>query len=705
MVAIASDDIETGVRPGGGRRGTPGRGRPVRVARVRRRPPRSGGVGSAPRREGAGRRLREIEARYRALIEHLPAITYVDALGPNGGSATLFVSPQVESILGYPPEAFVTNPRLRIERVHPDDRQRVLAEDARTNASGEPLDIEYRMIARDGRVVWVRDVAVLVEDAAAGIRSWQGVQIDITARKVAEEALRESEVRYRDVVESQSELVCRYRPDTTLTFVNEAYCRSFRRAREELIGTPFLDHVPEPARDAIRRQVASLVAQPRQVTYEHEVVRPDGSAGWQQWVDQPIVGPDGEVVEVQGIGRDVTERRRAEAVLRQREARFRALIQNASDVITVLDPGGIVRYESPGIERVLGYGSDELVGRDARSLVHPDDAARVWELVAATCRRPGANVPIEFRFRHKDGSWRWLEAIATNLLDDPSVGGIVVNSRDVTERRGLEARLEHQAFHDALTGLPNRSLFLIRLAAALRDGAAGGGSVAVLFLDLNHFKVINDGMGHDAGDRLLVAVGHRLRGALRAGETVGRLGGDEFTVLLGRVDDAAEAVAAAERIAAALRTPVLLDGRELHVGGTLGVALGVPGRTLPGDLLRDADTALYRAKADQTSVALFDPSMKAAAWARLELEHDLRRAIERRELELAYQPVVALATGRVSAVEALVRWRHPTRGSIPPADFIGLAEETGLIAPLGRWVLEEACRRARAWSGGGRRRG
>ena len=382
---------------------------------------------------------------------------------------------------------------------------------------------------------------------------------------------------------------------------------------------------------------------------------------------------------------------------RRREALFRALVQNASDLIAIADPAGRLSYVSPSVTAVLGYPGAALVGTNWRDLIHPDDLDLVRRGDAEIATPPATPLVGEVRLRHEDGSWRTLEARRTNLLDEPGVGGIVINARDVTQRAVFEEQLRHQAFHDSLTGLPNRALFLDRLERALARAARHSTTVAVLSLDLDRFKVINDSLGHAAGDQLLVAVAARLVGCLRQEDTAARMGGDEFAILLGEPVTVRQATAAAERIIAVLEAPFPLEGHEVVTATSIGILISEPGHT-PADVGRNVDVALYRAKSSgRGRYALFDETMNAHALERLELETDLRRALERGEFAVYYQPKMALDSGALVGMEALVRWLSPTRGLVAPGDFIALAEETGLIRPLGQWVLEETCRQAHHW--------
>ena len=399
------------------------------------------------------------------------------------------------------------------------------------------------------------------------------------------------------------------------------------------------------------------------------------------------------------------ERGAREAALAS-EARFRSLVQHSSDIIAVVDGTGAIRYISPSMERTLGHAAEPLLGTSLREHVHPDDVEATERALGMALQSRGTFGPVVARLSTAAGEWRTMECLATNLLDDPAVGGIVVNVRDVTERAALQAQLAHQAFHDPLTGLANRALFRDRVGHALAHQGRRRESVAVLFLDLDDFKTVNDSLGHAAGDRLLVTVADRLLNATRGCDTVARLGGDEFAVLLENTRDVDDALTVAERVMQALSAPLALEGSELHVGASIGLARARPGDG-PEELLRNADVAMYRAKhGGKGRTEVFAPEMHAAIVDRLALEADLRRALaepSRDQFAVRFQPIVRLNDGSVVGVEALVRWTHPVRGALSPATFIPIAETSGLIVPLGAWVLREACREGARWARARRR--
>ncbi len=551
---------------------------------------------------------------YRRLVERLPAIVYSCERGERG--RWRYVSPQVEEILGYTPEEWMADPDLWARQLHPDDRERALEHeraDAANTGSGPPLD--YRMITRDGAVVWILDEAVLEPDGN-GTEVWHGVLYDITERKIAEQELHRAAAQQAVVA------------------------RLGRYALQD--GDPI----------KLAKQAVPLMT---------EIDGVEAACVWE-------AGSEGRRLHLcAGLEEEGGLERRTSAAP---DSHAGAALDSGLHVI-VDDWLSERRFSMPPALRALGVRSSLAVPIAGKE--------RPFGVLDVHSTEPSRFTPQDVHF---------AQALANVLAD-------------ARERHRADEALRHRVLHDALTGLPNRLSFVASLQDALRRGAASGSPVGILFLDLDHFKLINDSIGHHAGDDLLRAVAPRLRSHLRPGDIVARFGGDEFGILVDRLTDEEEAQAIADRVADAFTGPYSMGGAEHFVTASIGIAVAHPNANDPVEaelLIRDADAAMYRAKErGRGRTEVFDAEMRARAVHRLETERELRHALDRDELELQYQPVIALGSGEIVGLEALVRWRHPERGLLDPGDFVSVAEDSGLIEPIGRWVQEAACRQALGW--------
>jgi diguanylate cyclase (GGDEF)-like protein/PAS domain S-box-containing protein len=535
------------------------------------------------------------------------------------------------------------------------------------------------------------------------LRLGGGVFPPVERRRTAESIIHNSMVPTKNrfhahLLDALGQAVIATDPLGKVVYWNSAAESLYGWSAKEAMGRPIVELTPSEELVDRAEEIMTELSRGRSWTGEFTVRRKNGTTFPALVTDTPVHDEQGNLVAIVGVSTDITEIKQTEE-LRRSEERFRLLAENAQDLIFRfrLKPTPGFEYVSPSATAMIGYTPEEHYAdpKLGHKIVHPDDRHLIDEVL----RQPESAITI--RWLRKDGTVIWAEQ-HNKLIHDEAGELVAIEgiSRDVTKRKTLEEQLEYQAFHDSLTDLPNRHLFMDRLGQALRrTRRRQQRKVAVLFMDLDNFKVVNDTLGHELGDKLLGAVVERLRGSLRPEDTLARFGGDEFTVLIEDAQSPEDLVRVTERIVEDLRESFVIDERELFVRASIGIALGDASTKSAEELLRDADMAMYRAKHDAADYRMFDPDMYEQVLERMELENDLRRALEKEEFSVYYQPKFRLGQTdkKIEGVEALVRWEHPRRGFMLPGDFIPIAEETGLIISIGGWVMKEACRQAKEW--------
>ena len=549
------------------------------------------------------------------------------------------------------------------------------------------------------------------EQEIAGILQQQNSLLNRVEELLAEnqrlktefQEITEKEERFRQIAENVREVffVISAKTDKIL-YISPTYETVWGRSCQSLYDDPqswLLAIHPEDSFKALST-IETQFRTGEDFEEEYRIIRPDRSICWVRVRASSVCDAMGNVNRFVGIAEDITKRKESEEALKKSEEQFRLTFEMAPIGMAISTLKGKFTRDNQALCDALGYSPAELLGLSFAEISHPDDWKTHHHLEKKLIDGVASNFQIETRFIAKNGH------IVDTLLKvlvvcDAGEKPLHFNNQivDITERKQMEQQLLHDALHDALTGLPNRALFMNRLEQQLKRSQRQDKYLfAVLFLDLDRFKVVNDSVGHLIGDKLLIEIARRLEKSIAPTDTVARLGGDEFTILLENISSKSEATLVAESIYQTLTFPFYIEGYELFTTASIGIALSSQGYDKPEDILRDADLTMYSAKEQgKARYEVFDYSLRDRALQRLELETDLRKALERGEFEVYYQPITSLALGILSGFEALARWNHPTKGSIGPTDFIPICEETGLIVPLGNWLLQEACQTARNW--------
>ncbi|HKK27849.1 MAG TPA: PAS domain S-box protein [Gemmatimonadota bacterium] len=600
-------------------------------------------------------------------------------------------------IFGIAADAPIQTSEEYLELLHPEDRSRLLALLQSLEEGADEAEITYRISDADEEERWVLGRFEVRERSDGELVRVSGVAQDVTEERRSQQALVESNRRFRSAFEAASVGIALVGPDARVLEANEALCDILGYAKEELQGMR-IEEITHPDDIAVSRERFGEVIREESSSrsFEKRYIRKDGRTVWARISITTFSTSDGSPQVVTHI-EDITQRKEALERQRRSEERFEKVFETSPIGVTVstLEDGRFVEV-NPAFAAITGYEADELLGRSALELdFWPDPAARDELLRRAHGGRGGS--PVSTELRSRSGEQVPVE-VSGALIEVAGEEYLLALTRDVSERRAFERELERQALHDSLTGLPNRNLFRDRLEHALAVAGRNDRHVAVVFLDLDRFKVVNDTFGHSAGDELLIAVGERLGTVLRQRDTLARLGGDEFAALLESVGDPEELSPVVGRLAATLDEPFVVDGSGVRMTASLGVAVSSERVSTAEDLLRLADVAMYEAKSIQGNhFHVFDPETDSVRTHRLERETQLWRALERNELRLHYQPVFDLRSGEVVGAEALVRWEHPTEGLLPPGEFIPIAEESGMIVHVDSWVKRSATKQAAAW--------
>lgn len=634
----------------------------------------------------AEKKNREYEHELRILVESTRAVPWrMDHLS---GKFT-YMGPQVEKLLGYPADSW-RDMESWASRIHPDDRESAVALCLNKTAEGCDHDFEYRMLSASGEIVWLRDVVSVIKDEQARVVALAGLFLDVSGQKAAEESLRASKAQYRSVIETSGDGFWLTDNRGFILQTNDAYARLSGYGKDELVGMHIsdLDAQEQPEETAAR--IEKIIRNGSDL-FETTHRRKSGEI-WNVEISTSFTHSSGGLFFV--FSRDITERKRTQQELRL----IAEVFKNTSEGIVITDPDGVVVNVNTAYCEITGYRQEEITGQKPskmKSGMHDSDFYReMWGSLTENGSWVG-----EIWDRRKNGEVfpKWL---SINAIHDENgkLTHYVGTFSDISKLKSIEQELEQMAYYDPLTKLPNRILFRDRLETEINRCRRHGYRCALLYLDLDRFKLVNDTLGHATGDELLVEVALRIQNMMRTNDTVARMGGDEFTILVTRLNNPDAAAAVAQGLIDELMKPINVMGEEIRVGGSVGIAMYPDDGDNYSTLTRHADVAMYAAKSrGRGYYHFYSEDMDRSAQEHLKTKRDLYHAIEKEEFFLVFQPQVDAASGRTVRCEALIRWQHPKRGVVSPDRFIPIAEDSGLILPIGEWVIREVCKQIRFW--------
>lgn len=644
-------------------------------------------------REAALETLRQSEERYRSILEEMQEGYFEVDLA---GNFTFFNNATCR-VMGYSKE----------EMTGMNDRQYTDKENAKilfqafneVYRTGEPTkEFDWQIIRKDGTKRFGEASVSLIKDSAGNPIGFRGMIRDITERKQVEEALQESEQYFKDITENSSDIIIITDEKGDIKYCSLSVERFTGYKPKELIGRNVITFIhPDDVKRAAGDFGEAILAKDSAIPNEFRILHKDGSDRYFEGLGKNLLDNPSVVGFIMNV-HDITERKQADELLRKNEERYRTLVENASDIVFRTDVTGHFTFVNPATLRITGYSEEEIIGKHYKMLIRPDMFDESMKLLVSQYENRVQNTYHEFPVITKEGHEIWIGQNTQLLVEAGQVSGFQAVARDITESKQAEEKIQHMATHDALTGLPNRFMFTQLLSHSLQAAKRYQKQCAVLFMDLDRFKLINDTMGHAAGDLLLQEVAARLKQTLRAVDLVARLGGDEFVVLIEEVSNLKHLETVANKILSTVIKPMSIFGEECRVTGSIGISVFPNDADDEQTLMKNADIAMYFAKEEgKNNFQFYSTDIKPLSIERLSIESHLRHALECNEFFLHYQAKLDFKTNVITGVEALLRWNNPALGSVTPMQFIPVAEETGLIVPIGRWVLKTACAQNVAW--------